>query len=270
MMYARSPDGAKVLATPGALASCPGCDDKLIAKCGEIVVWHWAHHAHPDCDTWFEPESEWHMGWKRCFDPEQVEVVIGPHRADAVARNTVIEFQHSLISTREIREREDFYVDNIGAMVWVFDAAEFGHRLDFSERSDWTQLPGMIAFPATAGANPVYQARCTCGAWRLSRNNNGWRPCWSCKSPLLPKQIEPPFSDTVARYATFKWSYRRPSHGFCAQPLFWDLGDGRLFHVITLQLGPPTVGFGRLISSEAFLAWYGGNIPDSKALEGNG
>jgi hypothetical protein len=264
MMYARSPVGTKVLATPGTVATCPGCDDKLIPKCGEIVVWHWSHHAHPDCDAWFEPESEWHHAWKRHFPPEQVEVVIGPHRADAVANSTVIEFQHSLISTREIREREDFYVDTIGAMVWIFDAKEFGTRLEFVDREGWHQLPAMIAFPATETLTPtVYQARCSCGAWRLTRDDQPWRACWQCGSPLLPKRIEPPLFSTDEHYATFKWSYRRASHGFCGQPLFWDLGDGRLFHVLTLNLGPPTIGFGRFLRQEAFLAWFG--APPSKS-----
>lgn len=133
-MYARDPDGAKILATRGAEGYCPACADKLVAKCGELVVHHWSHFARPDCDDWYEPETEWHHGWKRHFQPDQVEVVIGPHRADVLADGTVIEFQHSPISTTEIREREDFYVAEVGAMVWVFDAQPYRSRVDIRRR----------------------------------------------------------------------------------------------------------------------------------------
>ena len=49
----------RVRATPGGCATCPMCGGKVIAKCGDIMSWHWAHEA-SDCDTWSEGESDWH------------------------------------------------------------------------------------------------------------------------------------------------------------------------------------------------------------------
>jgi len=74
------------LATPGARSTCPGCGGELVAKCGRIVTWHWAHLA-ADCDPWSEPESEWHRRWKFWFLSHpgvRVEVPMAEHRADVV------------------------------------------------------------------------------------------------------------------------------------------------------------------------------------------
>lgn len=62
MLYALE-DGEHRTARPQRGGKCPGCSGDLIAKCGEINAWHWAHRAN-DCDPWHEPESEWHIGWK--------------------------------------------------------------------------------------------------------------------------------------------------------------------------------------------------------------
>jgi len=120
MQYGLNINGRKIEAMPGMTALCPTCGETVIAKCGKVVVWHWAHQARADCDLWFEPETLWHREWKSLFN--DVEVTIEKrgqrHRADAVtAYGVVIELQHSAISPEEIQEREKFY----GQMVWVFD-----------------------------------------------------------------------------------------------------------------------------------------------------
>ena len=132
MMLAVARDGARVEARPGERAMCPGCGGDVIAKCGEINIWHWAHEADADCDTWHEAESAWHREWKRAAAPEQCEVDFGQHRADIVGKHgTVIELQHSPISVEEIREREAFYSPlSPHGMIWLFDAAPWTHRLD--------------------------------------------------------------------------------------------------------------------------------------------
>jgi len=121
----------RILASPNVNGICPGCSEKLIPKCGSIVVHHWAHHANRDCDPWWEPESEWHRGWKALVHHEATEVTIRKgeiyHRADIVGdRNQVIELQHSAISGEEIREREIFYKN----MVWVFDVKDSHTRFE--------------------------------------------------------------------------------------------------------------------------------------------
>lgn len=56
------------------------------------------------------------------------------HRADVLTPKGVIEFQKSSISTKEIREREQFY----GRMVWVIDAVDF--NLEKSTCLHWKKL----------------------------------------------------------------------------------------------------------------------------------
>ena len=117
-------DGQRVMAAPGLTASCPSCGDVVIAKCGEIKQWHWAHKQN-DCDPWSEGMTAWHAKWQEMFPADWREVVIrkngSVHRADVRLPNGwVIEFQHSSIGVSEIAEREAFYWN----MVWVFDARE--------------------------------------------------------------------------------------------------------------------------------------------------
>lgn len=125
-------DGQRRPAAPGLRGTCPGCGGPVIAKCGTILVWHWAHEA-ADCDPWSEPESAWHLGWKAAFSRSRTEVVIGPHRADVVTpRDIVVELQHSPISPEEIEEREQFY----DRMVWLFDGRAYRKHFEMRRKGD--------------------------------------------------------------------------------------------------------------------------------------
>lgn len=117
--------------SPGLRGNCPLCGAALLAKCGELVTWHWSHFADPDCDPWSEGESAWHAEWKTAAPPGRREVVMPPHRADVVAGDgTVCEIQRAGISAAEIREREAFYAaagsrpHGLPAMRWIFDASD--------------------------------------------------------------------------------------------------------------------------------------------------
>lgn len=111
-------DGVRSLPAPGMAGRCPACKGEVIAKCGEIISWHWAHKVR-DCDSWSEPESVWHKKWKSLFPEQWQECSIGPHRADVVTPLGIIEFQRSFLQSHEIRRREVFY----RAMTWVVDAS---------------------------------------------------------------------------------------------------------------------------------------------------
>lgn len=108
-------------AQPDLSAKCPTCDHPMVAKCGEVKIWHWAHKGRRDCDPWWEPETEWHRNWKNQFPIGCQEVVHRApdgelHRADVKTENgCVIEFQHSYIKPQERRARETFY----SPLVWV-------------------------------------------------------------------------------------------------------------------------------------------------------
>lgn len=137
MNLALSPTGERLVAFPREKAKCPSCGDEVIAKCGEIKQWHWAHAGREDCDPWSEPESEWHLGWKGFFGKEYQEVVLPPHRADIkTSAGVVIELQHSIISPATIIARENFYKD----MQWVVDAEPFINNLVFSPQAGYTKI----------------------------------------------------------------------------------------------------------------------------------
>lgn len=115
-------------ATPRAISSCPLCSVEIIAKCGNIKVWHWAHKNLLECDHWWEPVSEWHLSWQNCVDEKFIEVPIGNHRADIQLPNgMVIELQSSSLSEDEVSERECFYNN----MIWVFNGEKFKERFKF-------------------------------------------------------------------------------------------------------------------------------------------
>src|SRR5690606_11336812 len=99
--------GARIQATPGTLgATCPTCAAPVVAKCGRVNVWHWAHQSGVECDTWAEPVSQWHLDWQASVPEGRREVTIGRHRADILtATGTVVEVQRSNISVEEIAER---------------------------------------------------------------------------------------------------------------------------------------------------------------------
>lgn len=126
MQYALDGSGQRVVAEKGTEAECPACKARVVAKCGEIITHHWAHACGSECDSWFEPIGAWHLSWQSLWPEDCREVVIGRHRADVLTPGgTVIEFQHSTISTEEIREREEFYE----SMVWLFDGTDVWNRL---------------------------------------------------------------------------------------------------------------------------------------------
>ena len=120
-------------AEPGLSGLCPVCGAAMVAKCGEVRVWHWAHRGKRQCDRWWETETDWHRNWKDRFPGEWQEVIQTAengekHIADVkTGQDWVIEFQHSHIKPEERRSREAFY----GDMVWVVDGLR--RKRDFKQ-----------------------------------------------------------------------------------------------------------------------------------------
>lgn len=108
-------------AQTGLPGKCPSCASTLIAKCGPIKVNYWSHHNKPNCDPWWENETEWHRAWKGHFPKEWQELVQhdekgAKHIADVKTDlGYVIEFQHSPIKSEERQSREHFYK----RMLWI-------------------------------------------------------------------------------------------------------------------------------------------------------
>ena len=129
-------DGIRCEATKsGQRGICPGCGAKVVARCGRVKVNHWAHLSGKDCDSWHEPETEWHRMWKNQFplewqEKDFVDKATGEHhRADVhTPDGLTIEFQHSAIKPEEREAREFFYKK----IIWIVD----GSRL----KNDWPRF----------------------------------------------------------------------------------------------------------------------------------
>ncbi|MCZ2129694.1 MAG: competence protein [Bacteroidia bacterium] len=114
----------RVEAKPQLKGLCACCSKPVIVKCGTQKIWHWSHKNKTACDSWWEPETEWHRAWKSNYPTEWQEIssldgTTGEkHIADVrTAHNLVIEFQHSHIDLQERTSRERFYKN----MVWIVD-----------------------------------------------------------------------------------------------------------------------------------------------------
>lgn len=133
-MYLGAVDGIIKKAFPEGRGTCPACGDEIIAKCGDIKMWHWAHkQSDSECiGDGSEAETQWHREWKEAVPVEWCERIIKVDnrlgRADIlkpISCPIVYEFQHSYISPEAIAQRENFYLNiaRIG-MVWVFDIGQ--------------------------------------------------------------------------------------------------------------------------------------------------
>jgi hypothetical protein len=116
-------DGVKAEASPKAKGFCPSCASPLIARCGQVKVWHWAHKGNPPCDPWWENETAWHRTWKGHFPIEWQEVI---HQAESGEKHIadvktdqgwVLEFQHSYLKPEERQARDSFYEK----LIWIVD-----------------------------------------------------------------------------------------------------------------------------------------------------
>lgn len=138
-------DDKKIEPIPNTHAECPLCGEKVLSRCGEIKVWHWAHFKGKSCDSWYEPETHWHKNWKLTFGKEISEIKIIKencwHVADILTKeNVVIELQNSPIQKNIIRKREDFYGDR---MIWLINGIKFKDNFyikDWDNELNWWSL----------------------------------------------------------------------------------------------------------------------------------
>jgi hypothetical protein len=131
MQFGVNENGIRIEPFKGGRSICPLCGNVLIAHCGDINAWHWQHYKVVDCDSWKEPETAWHLNWKKRWAANEREVIIEKdgkkHIADVRNKNgIVIEFQNSPISMSTIAARETFY----GKMFWVINAKNFVEHLN--------------------------------------------------------------------------------------------------------------------------------------------
>lgn len=100
---------------------CPVCNQKLIAKCGEIMVHHWSHVT--KCTIIWNLETEWHLEWKDMAELNgcEIEKNFISRVADSFKWNIVYEFQHSSINVVELINRSEFYSKKRLIINWIFD-----------------------------------------------------------------------------------------------------------------------------------------------------
>lgn len=136
-------------AQPGLVGLCPGCDQPMVAKCGEVYAHHWSHHGRRVCDPWWENETAWHRAWKELFPVHWQEII---HQAESGERHIAdvkthrgwaLEFQHSYLKPDERRARDGFY----GKLIWVVDATR--------RKRDSLQLINAWNHGEVVGANGV-------------------------------------------------------------------------------------------------------------------
>src|SRR3989339_151609 len=222
-------NGEKVEAIPKTLGKCQLCERNVFSKCGEINIWHWAHHKDESCESWYEPETEWHKNWKLAFGKDNCEIVISKdgvrHIADIQTKdNVVIELQNSPIQKPIIRSRENFYGER---MLRVINGKDFKHNfLIFSSRLD---------------DDAEYY-------WRHNyiQTQHG--------------TVDKNTGEIVSRPKTgftFSWNWPRKSWTDVQRYLFIDFGDENLFWVID-GMGTSR-GKGKKVSKESFLKKYGGD-----------
>lgn len=129
-------DGQRQKPQPLLKGVCQACGKPALAKCGEKILWHWAHQSRKSCDPWWENETDWHRRWKHFFPEAWHEVVQHDpetgekHIADVrTANELVIELQHSAMPHDELRSREAFYK----RMIWIVDATPFASQFAIEE-----------------------------------------------------------------------------------------------------------------------------------------
>ena len=67
-------DGQRREPESGLVGECTGCGSPVLARCGDVRVWHWAHKGRRRGHPWWENETEWHRRWKGHFPEDWQEV----------------------------------------------------------------------------------------------------------------------------------------------------------------------------------------------------
>lgn len=149
MLYAEI-NNKRVAPEKGLKASCPLCQEDVIAKCGDIMTWHFAHVVGTEC-AYGEGKGEWHREWQKRFPIEDVEYRVTKGKkfriADVKIGDKVLEFQNIGISLETIKDREEFY--GFKNVVWVFNGTDSGGNFELikdkysSKRllAKWKKMP---------------------------------------------------------------------------------------------------------------------------------
>ncbi len=127
MRFAKNENGHKIeVEYSGQRANCGCCNSIVVGKKGRVRPKYWSHLSTKDCDSWYEPMTQWHIDWQNKFPKQCQEIeMVGSngikHRADIRLNNgKVIEVQNSQIKIDDIEQREKFYNSN-GQLYWILN-----------------------------------------------------------------------------------------------------------------------------------------------------
>lgn len=150
----------------GERAFCPVCKSEVVGKIYSSRIDHWAHlvKRESDCDSWYEPITEWHLNWQNLFPEENREVTITEnnisHRADILLNNElVIEFQNSLIKIHDVEKREVFYNKNDRKLIWVLNGNSLAESTTIEKEEFISDISVSISIPRSLTTVENYSSR---------------------------------------------------------------------------------------------------------------
>lgn len=121
-------DGHQVAAQKGLKnVLCGCCKEQVLAKCGEIKIWHFAHEKKSQCEVaLYGGMTKWHLEWQERF-PEKCREITREyfgirHRADVICNNTVFECQKKMMPLEVMLERENFWRKAGYTFYWIFES----------------------------------------------------------------------------------------------------------------------------------------------------
>jgi len=116
----------RVLPTPHSHAFCPLCQFPLVAKCGSVNIWHWAHTFNSNCPG-AKLETAWHRRMKEKFPPNQCEIIVKNDLGVVIAdvyipeTNTMHEFDFkNQLTSEEIIKKNCIYARSGYNVMWTF------------------------------------------------------------------------------------------------------------------------------------------------------
>ena len=163
---------------PGLKGDCPLCSAPMLAKCGERVLWHWAHRGRRHCDSWWESETPWHRTWKARFPEANREVVQfddrsgEKHVADVKTdAGVLLEFQNSPMAATELERPQDHGTRE--------RSSEARTARSSSARPESSTHPRGARLATRCGCCPCPPSLCGTGRSHPDRPYTTPRPDWS-------------------------------------------------------------------------------------------
>ena len=238
---------------PKGKGLCPVCGNETLAKCGNKIIWHWAHRSSQMCDAWWENETKWHRDWKNNWPIENQEIIHidsntgEKHIADVKTDSgMVIEIQNSPIDEEELLSRENFY----GNMIWIVNGVKFKNNIKIG-----TRLPDPESFESKDMC--IYDSIFPSGYFiyhKLSERD----PNSDLVEIHSSNKIQEYVDRTHCGHYLFSWKRRRSVWFASTKTVFIDFGDELLWKLVKFNQYSPYC-FQAYNKSEISMLYGGGS-----------